>query len=173
MSDLTTSLTENHMMCFSLLNWDIGLHVFKHFSCSWVAILLSCCKWLQIGEKRVAAAAQKGNTYSLRLLFGGKKASWKWWIIDEHRWNIIEEKNKNPAVTLQDENRLWIVQAISHPVPQRHTPLNFLVVNKILFYQHLISHSPPLFPPPSFYCAVETHLFWFNFVGLGYVIVKL
>lgn len=37
--------------------------------------LPSHCKWLQIGEKRVAAAAQKGNTYSLGLLFGKKKAS--------------------------------------------------------------------------------------------------
>ncbi|KAK6137812.1 hypothetical protein DH2020_028437 [Rehmannia glutinosa] len=33
--------------------------------------------WLmdKIGEKRVAAAAQKGNTYSMSLLFGKKKAS--------------------------------------------------------------------------------------------------
>lgn len=31
---------------------------------------------LQIGGKRVEAAAQKGNTYSLSLLFGKNKAAW-------------------------------------------------------------------------------------------------
>lgn len=30
----------------------------------------------QIGAKRVEAAAQKGNTYSLGLLFDKKKAQW-------------------------------------------------------------------------------------------------
>ena len=50
---------------------------FHHYAYIYFVVRSIWLNWFfQIGGKRVEAAAQKGNTYSLGLLFGKKKSSW-------------------------------------------------------------------------------------------------
>jgi len=58
------------MLCISFLGFkEAFMHIIATICISFIIL------FVQVGAKRLDAAAKKGNTYSWNLIFGGKKSA--------------------------------------------------------------------------------------------------